>query len=582
MARGRGAAALWAVALGAAAIPTAAGADPAGAKPFVVSVLGGGDALSIADALARAPEGTPIVVRTGTYRESLVISRAVDLRADGGDPKDVVVEGTRGPALRSTADGVSVKGMTLRVRKAADAAPEAAVVVGSGAAVLDGCVIASDAGYGVLARSANAKPRLVGCRVVGAPQDCVSVQDGAAVTLESCAVEGAKANGIGVYSGSSVQGKEVTISGCAQEGVAVFEGATLRLEGGRIRDNGARGVVAVNPKTSVVLQNVVFEAGRGNAVLIAGGAQLEAVGCEVSGHAKSGFLLQGEGTRGVLRSCRIHHNKGSGILFEAKSSGLVEDGDVASNVMVGIEVREGSNVVIRRTKVHHQVTGADLACHDPSTTRVEDCELFAGKVTELWAWDGATVDVRGTKFHDGTENGLLVELKAKVTLADVDVSKFKQCGVLADTEGHVEAERSALHDCKWGLGLTGAAVALLTACDVSANSEYSVTVSGKAQLTMNGGKVRDGEKGGLYFEKDGGGTLTAVEISKNKGPGIYILGGAPTVRECKIRKNTGAGVRVERDGGGTFEKCDLADNLGGAWALEDPSRVVRKGNRPAK
>ena len=46
---------------------------------WIVDPAGGGDTLSIADAIARASDGATIAIRPGTYDERLTIERPVNL-----------------------------------------------------------------------------------------------------------------------------------------------------------------------------------------------------------------------------------------------------------------------------------------------------------------------------------------------------------------------------------------------------------------------------------------------------------------------------------------------------------------------
>ena len=555
-----------------------AGAAPEEPQPFGVSALGGGDAQTIADALARAPAGTPIVVRTGTYREMLTISRAVEIRGEGADAKDVVVEGTTGPAVRSFGDGVVIRGLTLRLKATGTAPPEAAVIVGGGATTLDGCLVVGNAGSGVLVRQATTQATLVGCRIGPVPGQGIEVEEGSA-SLERTTIEGAGGNGIDLRTGARVKGKDVVVVEAVQNGVAVFSGSTLELEGGQVRGCHEYGVQGLDAKSKIVLRGVAIPSGLRTAVAVFGGLLFEATDCEWSGLAATGLIVNGEGTRGVLRKCRIHHNHSSGVLFDKGADGLVEDCDIGSSEKVGIELRGGGEVTVRRTKLHEQKTGADLLVHDASTLRVDGCELWGGAVPEIYAYDGATLDVRATTIHDGQDDGVYVE-KSSAVLADVTVTKCKSAGFSVGEAGHLEAERCVARESQYGARLSKSSDVVLTACEMTGNLESNLLAEEHAHVTVTGGKFKDGRKEGVYVQGGAEVTLVSVEVTGNKETGVVVNASTLTARTSKIRKNTGVGAWLVGTSVATFEKCDVTDNGGGAWRVDDGVKLVRIKTKP--
>src|SRR5262245_27270672 len=99
---------------------------------------------------------------------------------------------------------------------------------------------------------------------------------------------------------------------------------------------------------------------------------------------------------------------------------------------------------------------------------------------------------------------------------------------------------------------------------------------------VKGGVVHDAGDDGVVVEDDAFVTLVGVEVRGNKLNGVTVDGGNLTARDCKIRKNGKVGAEVTATGNATFEKCDLSGNGDGAWKIDDPAKVVRKGNTPAK
>ena len=90
-------------------------ATPSGSRRLVVDASGGGDHKTIAKAVQDARGGDTIVLRPGTYQESLEISSDVRIVGEGGRSK-VIVEGAPGADVFWFESGsATLTGLTIRV-----------------------------------------------------------------------------------------------------------------------------------------------------------------------------------------------------------------------------------------------------------------------------------------------------------------------------------------------------------------------------------------------------------------------------------------------------------------------------------
>jgi hypothetical protein len=104
--------------------PGEANQEP-GVNQVVVDRLGGGDYLTIGAALAAVGAGTRVLVRPGTYPESVALENGVEIAGAGGDPAAVIITGA-GVGSIVTANGVDatavLAGVTLSGRSATQGA----------------------------------------------------------------------------------------------------------------------------------------------------------------------------------------------------------------------------------------------------------------------------------------------------------------------------------------------------------------------------------------------------------------------------------------------------------------------------
>jgi hypothetical protein len=234
---------------------------------------------TIGAALSKAPAGAKIRIKKGTYRETIVLNKKVELLGD--DPREqIVVFGDGGPALTVAAEGAGglVKGITLlcktatdeqrpkRVRKDDNSLP-ATVTISNGSLELDHCVIGWQGDAGLNRRNAGACVELSGpdanlvmknnCRLhngyqglwvrAGATPEikgCTMHEnqvgiwvDRAGGTFTDCEVFKNKATNVTVIG----RGKPVTLHACdvhhSEEGISVSNGGDVALFNCKVHDN---------------------------------------------------------------------------------------------------------------------------------------------------------------------------------------------------------------------------------------------------------------------------------------------------------------------------------------------------------
>jgi parallel beta-helix repeat protein len=312
---------------------------------WLVDQAGGGDATTIAGALARARDGAVIRIGPGTYAESLRIERPVTLIAlEGATP---VLAPESGPCALVTSPTGAIAGLDLRGAPAVEGEASAPCVILAGTALtLGGNRIAGGAGPGILIRdgaepvvrgnrlegtglvvSAGGRGTITGNSIVDAPGASLVVRGGADPSLGDNLIEGgggvvfaegalgtltgnrllrAGATAIRVTTGARPRIEGNTIEGAKEAGIFVYDGGGGRIEGNTIAGSGLSGVV------------------------IAGGGTPEVVANTIRGNAEHGVLVV-EGGRALLEGNQITGNEGHGIALGADSEVEMTDNRLEGN-----------------------------------------------------------------------------------------------------------------------------------------------------------------------------------------------------------------------------------------------------------
>lgn len=250
-----------------------------------------GDFTSIQAAIDAAEPGDRIVVREGTYGESLRLSKVLEIIGEG-DRERILVTTAKADTLHCDAPMARIAGSRFRAEAGGE---NVGIWINAGKAEIVDCVVES------LALA------------------CVHMEgSGTAPTLRRCVLRDGAEGGLLVQEGAQPVAEDCTFTGHAQFGVQV-EGrsthATLR-----------RSVAANNQ-----LWGFLF--------FDSAGGVLE--GCEANGNAYSGVQINGGATL-LLRDCTLHDNRQPGIFIYEDGRGRVEGGRIVGNSGAGVVVQKAS------------------------------------------------------------------------------------------------------------------------------------------------------------------------------------------------------------------------------------------------
>ena len=280
---------------------------------WVVDGAGGGDATSIGDALERAREGSVVMIRPGSYRESLEIVRPVRLMATDADaPPEIIAEDA--PCLQASGRGSSVSGLTFRAiasaEPAAGAEPSPCILVAGGDLAIEASTIESMSGPAVVI-DGGAQSKISGSLIIGGDDLSVLVRAGAEPRIEGNVIEGG--DGIlfvegarGIFSNNRIDGsrgsalrvaigadpivKDNMIEAAGEAGIFIYDGGKGRFEG-----NG-------------------IEASKLSGVIIGAGAEVELSANRIENSGEHGILVL-DGGRAFLDGNALVDNSGYGFAF---------------------------------------------------------------------------------------------------------------------------------------------------------------------------------------------------------------------------------------------------------------------------
>ena len=211
---------------------------------LIVNAAGSGDYRTIASAIRDARPQDTIVLRPGTYKETLIINNDVRIVGEGGRSK-VIVEGApgQGAVFTFTAGSATLTGLTIRV-VGTGPADEAtgAIAVRGGTPVIEDCDLTSSAGSAVYIVGEGANPTFRNCTMRDSRDDGVHVLQWGKGTIEKSVISGNAYVGVEIKTGGNPTVRDSQIRDNKRGGVFVHDQGWGTIEKCVISGNGLAGV----------------------------------------------------------------------------------------------------------------------------------------------------------------------------------------------------------------------------------------------------------------------------------------------------------------------------------------------------
>ncbi|MEU9166546.1 right-handed parallel beta-helix repeat-containing protein [Streptomyces sp. NPDC048420] len=463
-----------------------------------------GEYASLAAALEAAADGDVLTVAPGTYRENLIVQRAVTLRGPEGSPGSVRIAPVDGVPLTVRASAVV---QDLHVEGQDAAAPALLVEEGT--------------------------PELADIRVITRSAAGIEVRGGARPTVRRCTVDNPAGVGIAVLDGAGGVFEECEIVAAGQSGVSVRGGAHPRLERSRIHHTSGAGLAVTGENSA-----------------------LEAVGCEVYEVRGSGVQITGRATA-HLTDCDVHRTTADGVTLDTDAVLTLADCRIHDIPENAVDLRSRSVLTLTRTTVR-QFGRNGLSVWDPGT-RVDanQCEIFdsTGDYPAVWVSDGATAVLDSCRVHDVPDALFVLDRGSRADVVDSDISQVRNTAVSVS-----DGATAQLDDCRIRDAATGAwfrdhgSGGTLNSCTVD-GTQTGVIVTKGADPTIERCTVDSPAEAGFYVSAGGRGSFLNCRVTGSGGYGFHVIDGSrSTLRKC----------RTERCARGGYEFADAPDSAAGS------------------
>ncbi|MEU6169419.1 right-handed parallel beta-helix repeat-containing protein [Streptomyces tanashiensis] len=463
-----------------------------------------GEYPSLAAALEAASDGDVLTVAPGTYRENLVIRRAVTLRGPEGGVGSVRIAPPDGVPLTLRA---SVTVQDLHIEGQDVAAPALLVEDGT--------------------------PELLDLRIMTRSAAGIEVRGAARPTVRRCTVDNPAGIGIAVLDGAGGVFEECEVVSAGQAGVSVRGGAHPRLERCRVHHASGAGIAVTGE-----------------------GSALEGVGCEVYEIKGAGLQIAARATAHLTDSS-VHRTSADGITLDTDAVLTLSDCDIHDVPENAVDLRSRSVLTLTRSTVRRFGRNG-LSVWDPGT-RVDanQCEIHdsTGDYPAVWVSDGATAVLDACRVHDVPDALFVLDRGSRVDVVDSDLSQVRNTAVSVS-----DGATAQLDDCRIREASTGAwfrdhgSGGTLGGCTID-SVQTGVIVTKGADPTIDRCVVTSPAEAGFYVSAEGRGSFHGCRVTGSGGYGFHVTDGCRTIlRKCRTERCARGGYEFPEEGA-SAEDC---------------------------
>ncbi|MER5640049.1 right-handed parallel beta-helix repeat-containing protein [Kitasatospora sp. NPDC002227] len=468
-----------------------------------------GEYETLREALAAAEPGDTLTLRPGTFRENVVVDRAVTLQPAEG-PGTVRIDPPSGTPLTVTA-AATVRGLVI---EGSETSAPAVLVTGPGAeAEFSGCRVETRSAVGV-ELTEQARATLQGCTVSNPAGLGVRLRSRAAATLTDC---------------------ELLDSG--QAGLAVLDGATATLERCRLHHASGAGVLLTDPGSSAALTACEIYEIRGSGVQAEAQASGRLADCEISRVTGNGLTLDTEAEL-MLTGCRVH--------------------DLPENAA---DLRGRSRLTMEKTTLREFGRGALSVWDSGTLAEAISCELHSstGDYPAVWVSDGARLTLTDCSLHDLPDALFVLDRESSATANECSFSRIRSSAVSVSGGASIDLANCRIQEAGTGLWFRDhGSGGRLTGCEISEVATGVIVTKG-ADPELRECTVRAAAEAAVYVSAQGRGSFEDCRVSHGKGFGFHIIDGCRTaLTRCRAEQNGRAGFEFSEPGPVT-EGCTSDD-----------------------
>lgn len=322
-------------------------------QTIIVSPQGEDDYHSICEAIKNASDGSIVKVKPGTYHESLVLDKSLNI-IGGGKLTDIVIESDSDCILVQTNEKILVEGLTLKCNAHEG---KYAVNIPQGQLQLKNCDLTSKSEACIKIYGEQTKPEIYKCRIHHGRKSGVVFSDKSAGKLDNCDITGNDLAGIEIKENSNPFISNCKIHGLNKNGILVQEEGRGIIEKTEIFKNEINGIGITKNGNPLVRESSFIENKRGIGISNTGLGKIES--CKIIQNYTVDLEIE-TGSQTIIKKCLLKRNEITAVWHFSPDSGWSQD---SSSAGVIVE-KKNNNSEEKRQKAYKKLIEELLTCKE--------------------------------------------------------------------------------------------------------------------------------------------------------------------------------------------------------------------------
>ena len=379
---------------------------------------------TIGAALEAAQPKSQIVVRPGTYRESIVIDREIEI-IGSGSPDTIIIEATEAIGVQVATPTARIRGLTIRHTPSTPSTSyrHGAVAITQGHLTLEGCVINAQ-GCGVSVWGTESNATLQDCRLHADKNAAVTFSQCGQGNIEKCDLSGNAAALVDIRGkGSAATIRQSTIHDGQSLGISISSEGQATIEDSKICRNIAAGIQVYGTGSAATLRQCRVHAGKDKGIAVWQKGQVTIEDCAIFANLHAGVLIGDKESVATIKRSQIYGGKYVGIVVLSQGRAVVEECDLYGNAGEAIRVGdEGSQIAVVNCNIREGMYTGILIWRQGQGELINN-QIFRNRGPGIRICNpGSKAEIAGGEMR-GNAVGLVVEDEAEATLNNCTIEK---------------------------------------------------------------------------------------------------------------------------------------------------------------
>jgi SpoVK/Ycf46/Vps4 family AAA+-type ATPase len=457
-------------------------------------------------------------------------------------------------------------------------------VLAGGDVLLTNCLITNQsADYPAVWIGANARAKLISCRISSTLNAGIHVGGGGSADLEGCQLWGCGQGAIAAKGTNSA----ITVTDCMirdtrANGIRAIEQARVVVENCELSECGATcPALAFATGAQGVIRNTKVHDTPASGLWVTDGARAELAECAFWGCGLAAIEATGPNSAIVAKDCKVRNTRANGIRALEQARVVVENCELSEcgEGFPALEFQTGSQGVIRNTKIH-DTPASGVFTWQGGLAELAGCELWGCGLAAIEATGpNSAIAAKDCKVRNTRVNGIRALEQARVVVENCELSECGEGfpalefqtgsqGVIRNTKIH-DTPASGVFTWQGGL-------AELAGCELWSCGQGAIAAHGtNSAITAKDCKVRNTRSNGVGAAEQAQVVVENCELSECADPALSFQTGSQGVVRNTMIRNTGSNAVIATDQAQVVvESCELSE-----CGEDSPALVFTTGAR---